>query len=73
MPLGTGYFYDREKKKYVKIFEHASDAVAKPKRFKAEAVSHLNPVADRDEIVLHVLKQGFIRVRDCECSPRLKT
>jgi hypothetical protein len=63
MPLGDGYFYNRETKKYIRIFEHATDAVSQPDVFKSHDVKHLNPVINRDEIVIHVLKQGFIRVR----------
>ncbi len=64
MPLGEGYFYDRKKKRYITIFEHATDAVERPNVFKSHEVKHLNPVTDRDTIVIHVLKKGFIRVRD---------
>jgi len=63
MPLGDGYFYDRKRKKYIRIEEHATDAVTRPDTFGSHAVKHLNPVADRDTIVIHVLKNGFIRVR----------
>lgn len=68
MPLGTGYFYDRVKNKYITIYEHATDAVTRPDVFRSHEVAHLNPTQDRDEIVIHVLKKGFIRVRhwkDC--------
>jgi hypothetical protein len=63
MPLGNGYFYDRKKKMYIDIMEHATDAVTRPEVFKSHDVKNLNPVTDRDTIVIHVLKQGFIRVR----------
>lgn len=63
MPLGQGYFYDRQRKRYIPIQEHATDAVTYPRRFRAQAVAHLNPVQDRDQIVRHVVTQGFIRVR----------
>lgn len=63
MPLGIGYFYDRVKKKYILIDEHATDAVTRPVVFRSEEVKNLNPVMDRDTIVIHVLKKGFIRVR----------
>jgi hypothetical protein len=63
MPLGIGYFYDRKRKKYILIEEHATDAITRPDTFGSHAVKHLNPVADRDTIVIHVLRNGFIRVR----------
>ncbi len=63
MPLGTGYFYDRHRRRYLRIREHASDAVAHPARFRARAVAHLDPVRDREVIVRQVAAQGFIRVR----------
>jgi hypothetical protein len=63
MPLGDGYFYDRKRKKYIRIEEHATDAVTRPDTFRSHDVKHLSPVADRDTIVIHVLKNGFIRVR----------
>jgi hypothetical protein len=68
MPLGTGYFYDRIKNKYILIDEHATDAVTRPEVFRSHAITHLNPTKDRNEIVIHVLQKGFIRVRhwkDC--------
>jgi hypothetical protein len=64
MPLGDGYFYDRKKRKYIRIQEHATAVIENPKLYKSEEVASLNPVKDRDEIVLYALKQGFIRVRD---------
>ena len=63
MPLGDGFFYDRNKKKYIRIDEHATDAVTRPDVFNSHDVKHLNPTTDRDQIVIHVLKNGFIRVR----------
>lgn len=62
-PLGIGYFYDRRRHLFVLIDEHATDAVTRPKTFRAQAVAHLNPVQDRDAIVRHTTAQGFIRVR----------
>lgn len=64
MPLGQGYFFNRRTGKYIKIDEHATDALKKPKVFKTEHLQHLNPVTDRDTIVISVLKEGFIRIRD---------
>jgi hypothetical protein len=64
MPSGNGYFFNRKTKRYIKIYEHATDAVTRPKVFGTEEIKHLNPVTDRDQIVIHVLKNGFIRVRD---------
>jgi len=64
MPLGKGYFLNRKTKKYVEIQEHATDALMRPKMFSTKDIQHLNPVTHRDEIVIHVLKNGFIRVRD---------
>lgn len=63
MPLGEGYFYDRKRRRYISIQEHATDAVTRPEVFKSHKVKHLDPVSDRDIIVIHVLRQGFIRVR----------
>lgn len=63
MPLGKGFFYDRKRKKYILIEEHATDAVTRPNIFKSHDVKHLDPVKDRDTIVIHVLRNGFIRVR----------
>ena len=63
MPLGEGYFYDRRKKKLIVIDEHATDSVTRPNIFRSKKVCHLNPVIDRDEIVIYTLKQGFIRIR----------
>jgi hypothetical protein len=63
MPLGNGYFYDRKKKRYITISEHATDALASPEVFDCHEITHLNPVKDRDDIIVFVLKKGFIRVR----------
>lgn len=63
MPRGKGYWYDRQKRRYRKIDEHATDAVATPALFRAGPVAHLNPVKDREAIVRHVASQGFIRIR----------
>jgi hypothetical protein len=63
MPLGDGFFYDRKRRRYIRITEHATDAVTRPDVFSSHKVKHLDPVKDRDTIVIHVLKNGFIRVR----------
>jgi len=63
MPLGEGYFYDRRNKKLISIDEHATDSVTKPEVFRSKKICHLNPVLDRDEIVIYTLKRGFIRIR----------
>jgi len=63
MPLGNGYFYDRKKKKLIDIYEHATDVINRWETFRAKKVSKLNPVTDRDAIVIYVLRQGFIRIR----------
>lgn len=63
MPLGNGYFYDRRKRKLITIYEHATDAVSRPEVFRTKKISHLNPVVDRDDIVIYTVKQGFIRIR----------
>ena len=65
MPLGEGYFYDRisNQRRFYRISEHATDAITRPRLFRAQAVAHLNPVQDRESIVRHVVSQGFIRVR----------
>jgi len=63
MPLGDGYFYDRRKRKLIRIFEHATDSTQRPEVFRSKKVAHLNPVINRDEIVIYTLKQGFIRIR----------
>jgi hypothetical protein len=63
MPLGEGYFYDRRKKKLILIDEHATDSVTRCETFRSKKVAHLDPVKDRDEIVIYTLKQGFIRIR----------
>lgn len=63
MPLGEGFFYDRQRKRYIRITEHATDAVTRPDIFNSHSVKHLDPVKDRDTIVIHVLRNGFIRVR----------
>jgi hypothetical protein len=64
MPSGKGYFYNRKTKRFITINEHATDAIQRPKEFGTSSIQHLNPVINRDEIVIHVLKNGFIRVRD---------
>jgi len=64
MPSGDGYFFNRKTKRYIKIQEHATDALERPDIFGTHEIQHLNPVKDRNEIVLTVLKNGFIRVRD---------
>lgn len=64
MPLGFGYFCDRKTKRFIKINEHATDALKKKEVFGTQDIQHLNPVTNRDEIVLHVLKNGFIRIRE---------
>lgn len=64
MARGQGYFYDRKKRKYIEIDEHATDAINNYKKFRCNDVKDLCPRKDRDEIVRHVLAQGFIRVRD---------
>lgn len=64
MPSGDGYFFNRRTKRYVKIQEHATDALERPDVFGTHHIQHLNPVINRDEVVLTVLKNGFIRVRD---------
>jgi hypothetical protein len=63
MPLGEGFWYDRRARRYYKINEHATDATQHPRRFRAQPVSHLDPVADREAIVRYVAAQGFIRLR----------
>jgi hypothetical protein len=63
MPLGNGYFYDRKKKKLIAIDEHATDAVQRPDVFRSKKICHLNPVTDRDTIVIYTIRQGFIRIR----------
>lgn len=64
MPSGEGYFFNRQTKRYVKIQEHATDALERPDVFGTQHIQHLNPVINRDEVVLTVLKNNFIRVRD---------
>lgn len=63
MPLGNGFFYDRRKKKLISIDEHATDAVTRPNVFRSHKICHMNPVIDRNDIVIYTLKQGFIRIR----------
>lgn len=63
MPLGIGWWYDRRSRRYHRIIEHASDATAQSRRFRAQAVAHLNPVTDREIIVRTVAAEGFIRAR----------
>ena len=63
MPLGQGWWYDRRSYRYIKITEHATDAVEFQKRFRSQAVAHLSPINDREVIVRHVAAQGFIRLR----------
>jgi len=63
MPLGIGFWYDRRSRRYHLITEHATDAVEHPRRFRSQAVAHLNPVRDRDAVVRFVAVQEFIRIR----------
>ena len=63
-PLGDGFYLNRRTRRLIRIWEHAEDAVKYPKKFKSQAVSHLDPVKNRDEIVIHTVRVGgFIRVR----------
>ncbi len=63
MPLGTGFWFDRRKRRYHRIDEHAQDAIGHPGKFRSQPVAHLDPVRDRDVIVIFVSQQGFIRIR----------
>jgi hypothetical protein len=63
MPLGIGLFFDRRRRRYISIHEHASDVIAHPRRFRAQMVAGLDPVRDRSVIIRHVASQGFVRVR----------
>ena len=63
MPLGIGWWYDRRSYRYHVITEHATDAVEFPRRFRSQAVAHLNPISDRETIVRHVAANGMIRLR----------
>lgn len=73
MPLGAGFWFDRKVGTYLRIEEHATNALADPNRYGIEAWvrdfrrRHRNaqpsPVEDRDAVVIAVAKQGFIRIR----------
>ena len=64
MPYGKGFFVNRKTNEYIKIIEHAYDAYSRPDVFGTHDIQHLNPYINRDEVIIHVLKNGFIRVRD---------
>ena len=63
MPTGFGFWYDRLKKRYWKITDHAQDAILYPNKFRAQNIVHLDPIRNRDEIIRFVARQGFIRIR----------
>ena len=62
-PLGDGYFINRRNHRLIRITEHAEEALNFPKKFHTLAVAHLQPGLDRDLIVVHTTRQGFIRLR----------
>lgn len=65
MPWGTGMWYDRRRKRYIGINDHAIDAHHDPLAFRLtrKQIKHLNPIRDREAIIKLVCQQGFTRVR----------
>lgn len=48
MPLGTGYWYDRQKRRYNLIDDHAGDAARSPERFRLTTVDLLRAIHRKD-------------------------
>lgn len=72
MADSCGCWYDRHKRQFVHIRDHAQDALAAPKRYRiVEALAQLrikksrpiDGIIDREEIILITARAGFIRVR----------